>query len=121
VGNAAYALVPELAAAVKLLEPEKFTKMIAFLRRRVSQRVRTNNHFELMNRVLRLYEKMRYKWRCARTKVRFVWLLVELRWGVKVRAWAKPHGGGAGKATRGKPPSNPAANEPYEEEQKRVA
>jgi transposase len=121
VGNTAYALVPELATTLKLLEPEKFTKMIAFLRSRVGQRVRTNNHVERMNRVLRLYEKTRYKWRCARTKVRFVWLLVDRRWGVKARAWAKHHGGGAGKAVRGKPPSNPAANEPYEEEQRRVA
>lgn len=121
VGQAAYALVPELAAAVKLLEPEKFTKMIAFLRSRVGQRVRTNNHVERMNRVLRLYEKTRYKWRCARTKVRFVWLLVDRRWGVKAGAWAKQPGGGAGKATRGKPLSISTANEPYEEEQRRVA
>jgi hypothetical protein len=121
VGNAAYALVPELAVAMKLLEPEKFTKMIAFLRSRVGQRVRTNNHVERMNRVLRLYEKTRYKWRCARTKLRFVWLLVDRRWGIKARAWEKQHGGGAGKAVGGKPPSNPAANEPYEEEQRRVA
>jgi transposase len=120
-GHAAYALVPELAAAVKLLAPEKFAKMIAFLRSRVGQRVRTNNHVERMNRVLRLYEKTRYKWRCARTKVRFVWLLVDRRWGVKARAWAQQHGGGAGKTVRGKPPSNPAANEPYEEAQRRVA
>jgi Transposase len=100
VGNAAYALVSELATALKLLEPEKFTKMIAFLRSRVGQRVRTNNHVERMNRVLRLYEKTRYKWRSARTKVRFVWLLVERRWGTKARTWAKQHGGGAGKTIR---------------------
>lgn len=121
VGNAAYVLVPELAAAVKMLAAEKFTKMIAFLRSRVGQRVRTNNHVERMNRVLRLYEKTRYKWRSARTKVRFVWLLVDRRWGVQARAWTQQHGGGAGKASRGKPSSNPAANEPYEEEQRRVA
>jgi hypothetical protein len=121
VGHAAYALVPELAAALKLLAAEKFTKMIAFLRSRVSQRVRTNNHVERMNRVLRLYEKTRYKWRCARTKVRFVWLLVERRWGVKARDWTKQHGGGAGKATVDKLPSNATANEPHEVEQRRVA
>jgi hypothetical protein len=121
VGNAAYALLPELAAAVQLLAPEKFAKMIAFLRSPVGERVRTNNHVERMNRVLRGYEKTRYKWRKARTKVRFVWLLVDRRWGVKARAWAKQRGGGAGKAARGKPPSNPAANESYEGEQQRVA
>jgi transposase len=121
VGNAAYALVPELAAAIKMLEPEKFTKMIAFLRSRVGKRVRTNNHVERMNRLLRLYEKTRYKWRSARTKVRFVWLLVDRRWGDKARAGTQQHEGGAGKAARGKPLSIPVADGPYEEEQRRVA
>src|SRR5207302_304308 len=121
VGNAAYALLPELAAAVKLLEPEKFTKMIAFLRSRVGQRVRTNNHVERMNRVLRLYEKTRYKWRSARTKVRFVWLLVDRRWGVEGQTWAKQPGGGAGKAAMGKPLSNSAADESCQEERRRIA
>jgi len=121
VGNASYALVPELAAAIQMLEPEKFTKMIAFLRSRVGQRVRTNNHVERMNRMLRLYEKTRYKWRSARTKVRFVWLLVDRRWGEKARAWARQQGGGAGKAARGKPLSMPGADGPYEGEQRRVA
>jgi hypothetical protein len=93
-GRAACAAVPELAKALEMLAAEKFTKMIAFLRSRVGQRVRTNNHVERMNRVLRLYEKSRYKWRTARTKVRFVWLLVERRWGQRVRVWAK--GGGVG-------------------------
>lgn len=121
VSNAAYALVPELAAAMKMLEPEKFTKMIAFLRSRVGQRVRTNNHVERMNRVLRGYEKTRYKWRKARTKVRFVWLLVDRRWGEKARAWTRQQGGGAGKAARDKPLSIPAADGPCEEEPRRVA
>ena len=121
VSNAAYALVPELAAAMKLLEPAKFTKMIAFLRSRVGQRVRTNNHVERMNRVLRLYEKTRYKWRSARTKVRFVWLLVDHRWGEKARAWTRQQGGGAGKEARDKPLPISVAEGPYEEEQRRVA
>ena len=119
--NAAYALLPELAAAMKMLEPEKFTKMIAFLRSRVGQRVRTNNHAERMNRVLRGYEKTRYKWRQARTKVRFVWLLVDRRWGIKARAWAKQHGGGAGKATREGSPSHPSADDSSQGEQRRIA
>jgi hypothetical protein len=121
VGNAAYASVPELAAAIKMLQPEKFTKMIAFLRSRVGKRVRTNNHVERMNRVLRLYEKTRYKWRSARTKVRFVWLLVDRRWGEKARAWTRQQGDGAGKAARGIPLSIPVADGPHEEEQRRVA
>jgi hypothetical protein len=121
VGNAAYALVPELATAMKLLEPAQFTKLIAFLHSRVGQRVRTNNHVERMNRVLRLYEKTRYKWRCARTKVRFVWLLVDRRWAAKAGAWRKQHGGGAGKATRGEAQPNPASNNFSPEDQRRVA
>ena len=92
-GRAAYAAVPELAKALGMLAAEKFGKMIAFLRSPAGCRVRTNNHVERMNRVLRLYEKSRYKWRRARTKVRFVWLLVERRWGQRVRGWAA--GGGA--------------------------
>jgi hypothetical protein len=44
--------MPGLAA---MLVAEKFAKMIAFLRSPVGQRVRTNNHVERMNRVLRLH------------------------------------------------------------------
>jgi hypothetical protein len=97
-GQAAYAAVPELAKALVMLAPEKFAKMIAFLRSPVGCRVRTNNHVERMNRVLRLYEKSRYKWRRARTKVRFVWLLVDRRWGQRVRGWSASGGvaGGQG-------------------------
>jgi Transposase len=95
-GQAAYAAVPELTRALAMLVAAKFVKMIAFLRSPVGRRVRTNNHVERMNRVLRLYEKSRYKWRAARTKVRFVWLLVDRRWGQRVREWAA--GGGAGGA-----------------------
>ena len=62
-GQSAYAAVPELAKALAMLAAEKFVKMIAFLRSPVGSRVRTNNHVERMNRVLRLYEKGRYKWR----------------------------------------------------------
>jgi hypothetical protein len=93
-GQAAYTAVPELAKALAMLAAAKFTKMIAFLRSGVGRRVRTNNHVERMNRVLRLYEKSRYKWRTARTKVRFVWLIVARRWGQRMRAWAAGKGGG---------------------------
>jgi hypothetical protein len=75
-----------------MLAAARFAKMLAFLRSPVGSRVRTNNHVERMNRVLRLYEKSRYKWRTARTKVRCVWLIVERRWGDRVRVWAA--GGG---------------------------
>ncbi len=99
-GRAAYAGVPELAKALALLAAEKFAKMIAFLRSPVGSRVRTNNHVERMNRVLRLYEKSRYKWRRARTKVRFVWLLVDRRWGLRVRMWAEGGGVGGGQGAQ---------------------
>lgn len=96
----AYTAVPELAKALAMLAAEKFTKMIAFLRSPVGCRVRTNNHVERMNRVLRLYEKSRYKWRTARTKVRFVWLIVDRRWGPCVRVWAVGGGVGGGQGDR---------------------
>jgi transposase-like protein len=102
-GRAAYAAVPELAKALGMLAAEKFAKMIAFLRSPVGRRVRTNNHVERMNRVLRLYEKSRYKWRTARTKVRFVWLLVDRRWGQRVRGWAEGGAVGGGQGARERP------------------
>lgn len=119
--TAAYGQVPELAAALQMLAAAKFTKMIAFLRSRVGTRVRTNNHVERMNRVLRLYEKTRYKWRQARTKVRFVWLLVERRWGEQVRTWARQQGRGAGKARSTGPQPDAATENPSAAGQQRVA
>ncbi len=83
-----------------MLTAEQYTKMIAYLRSPVGSRVRTNNHVERMNRVLRLYEKSRYKWRQARSKVRFVWLLVERRWGQKVRVWKEGYGANGGQGAQ---------------------
>jgi hypothetical protein len=76
---AAYANDPDLAQALAMLTPEKFTKMIAYLDSPLGQRVRTNNHVERTNRRLRHLEKVRYKWRRRRTIVRFVVLAFE-RW-----------------------------------------
>lgn len=78
--NAAYAANPHLAKALAMLTPEPFEKMIAFLRTPVGQRVRTNNHVERTNRQLRLYEKIRYRWRQRRAIVRFVVLVVARHW-----------------------------------------
>jgi hypothetical protein len=103
VSNTVYAAVPELAQALMMLAAEKFGKMIAFLRSPVGRRVRTNNHVERMNRVLRLYEKSRYKWRAARTKVRFVWLLVERRWGARVQGWSAERGARSEPAPKAEP------------------
>jgi len=76
VGHAGFQRVPELAKAMKMLEPEKFEKMIAFLRRPVRKRIRTNNHVERTNRQLRYFEKVRYKWRQRRSIVRFILLAI---------------------------------------------
>jgi hypothetical protein len=56
---------------------------MAFLKNPVSRRVRTNNHVERTNRLIRLLEKVRYKWRRRKTLVRFVVLLLDRFW----RAW----------------------------------
>lgn len=88
--DAAFAAIPELAAALKMLDGDKFDKMIAFLRTSAACRsgknlrsrqpvVRTNNHVERTNRKLRFFEKSRYKWRRRRSIIRFV-LLSFARW-----------------------------------------
>lgn len=75
-GEKAFRAIPELTEALAMLSEAKFVKVIAFLRRPVGQRVRTNNHVERMNRRLRSWEKVRYKWRQRRSLVRFVVLVV---------------------------------------------
>ena len=80
-GSRAFLAVPELAAAIGMLSAEKFAKMIAFLRSRACDRVRTNNHVERVNRKLRHQEKARYKWRKRRRIVRFLVLLLDRWWG----------------------------------------
>jgi hypothetical protein len=79
----AFQAVPELVKAMEKLEPSKFAKMMAYQRNPVSRRVRTNNHVERTNRLLRLLEKVRYKWRRRKALVRFVVLLLDRFW----RAW----------------------------------
>jgi transposase-like protein len=70
---------PDLAEALAMLTPDKFDKMIAYLHSPAGQRVRTNNHVERVNRRLRYFEKVRYKWRRRRTIVRFIVLAID-RW-----------------------------------------
>jgi hypothetical protein len=84
-GSGAFPAVPELAAAIGMLPAEKFAKMIAFLKSRACDRVRTNNHVERVNRKLRYQEKARYKWRKRRRIVRFLVLLLD-RWWSQERA-----------------------------------
>jgi hypothetical protein len=99
--RAALARVPEfqadadLARALALLRPEKFEKMIAYLHSPAARRVRTNNHVERVNRRLRYFEKVRYKWRRRRTIVRFVVLALD-RWRQR---WQANHKAKAGSRT----------------------
>jgi hypothetical protein len=59
---------------------EKFPKIMAYLNNPVGQRVRTNNHVEPTNRMVRSWEKVRYKWRRRKTLVRFVVLRLDDIW-----------------------------------------
>lgn len=72
--------VPELAKALEQLSEEKFPKIMAYLRNPISQRVRTNNHVERTNRMVRFLEKVRYKWRQRKTLVRFLVLRLAHIW-----------------------------------------
>lgn len=80
VHDAKFQAVPELAKAMKQLDASKFPKLMAYLANPVRQRVRTNNHVERTNRMFRLLEKVRYKWRRRRTLVRFVILTLDRIW-----------------------------------------
>jgi transposase-like protein len=75
-----YQKVPELAKAMEMLAPEKFTKMVAFTYSASGQKVRTNNHVERLNRWLRFFEKLRYKWRRRKWVLRFVLLALDRFW-----------------------------------------
>jgi transposase-like protein len=83
--------VPELAKAMEQVRDEKFPKLMAYLRNPVSRRVRTNNHVERTNRMFRLLEKVRYKWRRRKTLVRFVVLTLNRIWS----AWTPAKVAGA--------------------------
>jgi Transposase len=76
---AEYQTDPDLQRALTMLAPEKFAKMIAYLHGPAGKQVRTNNHVERVNRKVRYFEKVRYKWRRRRTIVRFVVLALD-RW-----------------------------------------
>lgn len=77
--KADYQAFPDLVRALAMLKPKKFAKMIAYLHSPARRRVRTNNHVERVNRKVRYFEKVRYKWRRRRTIVRFVVLALD-RW-----------------------------------------
>jgi Mg/Co/Ni transporter MgtE len=80
VRDAAFQAVPELVKVLEQVSDEKFPKIMAYLRGSVGRRVRTNNHVERTNRMVRLLEKVRYKWRRRKTLVRFVVLRLDHIW-----------------------------------------
>jgi transposase-like protein len=80
VRDSAFLSVPELVKAMEQMRDEKFPKLMAYLRNPASRQVRTNNHVERTNRMFRLLEKVRYKWRRRKTLVRFVVLTLEGIW-----------------------------------------
>jgi hypothetical protein len=86
VRDPAFQAVPELVKAMEQLDAEKFPKIMAYLNSPVGQRVRTNNHVERTNRMVRFFEKVRYKWRRRKTLVRFLVLKLDEIWS----EWSPP-------------------------------
>jgi len=74
--NKSYMSNEHLRRALEVLRKENMVKLLTYLDSPTSTRsqVRTNNHVERCNRVLRYLEKVRYKWRRRRTIVRHILL-----------------------------------------------
>jgi transposase-like protein len=110
VSEAAFQAVPELVKAMEQVGAAKFPKLMAYLKNPLSRRVRTNNHVERTNRMFRLLEKVRYKWRRRKTLVRFVVLTLDGIWKERTTAQttvterSKPTGPGKTESVRGKQP-----------------
>jgi transposase-like protein len=75
--NPKYQNDEDLQRALKKLRREKFAKAIEYLDWIHPIKIRTNNHVERMNRVVRLKEKVRYGWRSNRSVVRFLVLSLD--------------------------------------------
>lgn len=77
--NKVYLGNEHLLKALEVLNKDNMTKLLTYLDSPPSARskVRTNNHVERCNRVLRYLEKVRYKWRRRRTIVRHILLQFE--------------------------------------------
>jgi transposase-like protein len=99
VREARFQAIPELTKALKQLDEEKFPKLMAYLANPVSRRVRTNNHVERTNRMFRLLEKVRYKWRRRRTLVRFVVLTLDSLWKERATAPSEATAGSGANGT----------------------
>lgn len=74
--NPSYLSNVHLCKALEVLKKENIVRLLTYLDSpsSVRSKVRTNNHVERCNRVLRYLEKVRYKWRRRRTIVRHVLL-----------------------------------------------
>lgn len=79
-----FGAIPELAKAMKQLSGEKFKKLVVYLDAPGEKQVRTNNHVERANRWVRLYEKVRYKWRRGETLDLFLNLMIHRDWQQKL-------------------------------------
>jgi transposase-like protein len=114
VRDPAFLAVPELNKALEQLSDEKFPKIMAYLNNPVSRRVRTNNHVERTNRMVRCLEKVRYKWRRRKTLVRFVVLRLDDIWS----HWVTPEARVAKSPRVGRRRKD---QDPTEQEPRRVA
>ena len=79
--NKAYLRIESLRKALEVLNKANMKKLIQYLDRDTGLRtkVRTNNHVERCNRVIRYLEKIRYKWRRRKTIIRHI-LLQFAKW-----------------------------------------
>jgi len=77
--NPSYLRNKHLVKALEVLKKNNMVRFFNYLEHAVSIRskIRTNNHVERCNRVLRYLEKVRYKWRRRRTIVRHILLQFE--------------------------------------------
>jgi len=80
VRDSAFQAVPELLKAMQQLNEEKFPKIMAYLNYPAGERVRTNNHVERTNRLIRFFENVRHRWRRRKTLVRFMVLKLDEIW-----------------------------------------
>lgn len=74
--NQSYLSNTHLAKALKVLDKANMIKLLHYLDSppSIRSKIRTNNHVERCNRVLRYLEKVRYKWRRRKTIVRHILL-----------------------------------------------
>jgi hypothetical protein len=77
--NRSYLNNEHLAKALEVLKKENMMKLLSYLDfpPSIRSKIRTNNHVERCNRVVRYLEKVRYKWRRRRTIVRHILLQFE--------------------------------------------